>query len=285
MPRTLVIHVGAIGDFLLALPAIAALRTGGDMELAGHRERLALAVQGGIAHAAHSLDAIEFHTVFGAASEKLRDFASAFDHAIVWMRDPDNALQKGLAACGVEQVDVFPGLPETDWRHHASQYYAKCLGVAIPEKFLLDIAPMGMPLDVVIHPGSGSPGKNWPPENFDRLAADLRDTGRHVTWCRGPAELERRDLPRSTGASLRCDSLVALAARLATARLYIGNDSGITHLAAALGVPTVAIFGPTNPAVWAPRGENVRVVTGDPWPTLDEVLLVSSTPAELSRGV
>jgi ADP-heptose:LPS heptosyltransferase len=76
-----------------------------------------------------------------------------------------------------------------------------------------------------------------------------------VRWCAGPEEqLEN---------AVRMDNLYELACWLKTARLYIGNDSGITHLAAAAGMPVVAIFGPTDPAVWAPRGERVRVVSGN----------------------
>ncbi|HNT87980.1 MAG TPA: glycosyltransferase family 9 protein, partial [Candidatus Hydrogenedentes bacterium] len=63
-----------------------------------------------------------------------------------------------------------------------------------------------------------------------------------------------------------------IAGILAGARLYIGNDSGITHLAAAVGCPTVAVFGPTDPTVWAPRGARVHVVAGDPWPDAEAVL-------------
>jgi len=70
--------------------------------------------------------------------------------------------------------------------------------------------------------------------------------------------------------------LARLGRTLARARLYIGNDSGITHLAAAAGCPTLAIFGPTNPAVWAPRGANVRVIQGkEGFPTAEEVLSAS----------
>jgi heptosyltransferase III len=76
-----------------------------------------------------------------------------------------------------------------------------------------------------------------------------------VRWCAGPEEqLEN---------AVRIDNLFELACWLATARLYIGNDSGITHLAAAVGIPVVAIFGPTDPGVWAPRGERVRIVSGN----------------------
>lgn len=68
-----------------------------------------------------------------------------------------------------------------------------------------------------------------------------------------------RRIPPLPGA-VRIDDLYLLACWLARARLYIGNDSGITHLAAAVGTPVLALFGPTDPAVWAPRGPHVRVV-------------------------
>jgi ADP-heptose:LPS heptosyltransferase len=73
-----------------------------------------------------------------------------------------------------------------------------------------------------------------------------------VRWCAGPND------PPLAGA-VRIDDLYRLACWISQARLYVGNDSGITHLAAATGVPVLALFGPTDPAVWAPRGANVRV--------------------------
>ena len=104
----------------------------------------------------------------------------------------------------------------------------------------------------VIHPFSGSPKKNWPLENFRELARTLERT-MPVRWCAGA------DDPPLEGA-VRIDDLYELACWLARARLYIGNDSGITHLAAAVGTPVLALFGPaSDPAVWAPRGEHVRV--------------------------
>jgi ADP-heptose:LPS heptosyltransferase len=96
------------------------------------------------------------------------------------------------------------------------------------------------------------------------VAEELTRIGRRVVWCAGPAE-EGLSLP-ANAERLPLGSLVALAERLANAKLYVGNDSGITHLAAAAGCPTVAIFGPTDPRVWAPRGPRVRVVQGQPWP-------------------
>ena len=103
----------------------------------------------------------------------------------------------------------------------------------------------------VIHPFSGSARKNWPLERFRELAARL---AMPVRWCAGPEE--------ALEDAVRFENLYELACWLASARVYIGNDSGITHLAAAVGARVVAIFGPTDPAVWAPRGERVSVIQG-----------------------
>jgi hypothetical protein len=86
-----------------------------------------------------------------------------------------------------------------------------------------------------------------------------------VRWCAGPEE--------ALTDTVRFDDMYELALWLASARLYIGNDSGITHLAAAVGTPVVAIFGPSDPAIWGPRGERVRVLGGcGRWPQAEEVL-------------
>jgi len=269
---TLVVHSGAIGDLLLACPALIELAKLDRVELAGNPARLALVVEAGIAHAAHDLDRIEFHTIFDTPSSALRTFLGRFDRAVVWMSDPYGAIRRGLAACGIERADVHPGLPDAQWTRHASEYYAACLALGPLPPLHLAVQTEGSPLDLVIHPGSGSPKKNWPIDRFVVVAQRLIDRGRRVTWCLGPAEYDRgveRGLP---GDNLACADLVDLARRLATARRYVGNDSGIAHLAAALGVRTASIFGPTDPAMWAPLGENVCVLVGEPWPEIDAVL-------------
>jgi heptosyltransferase III len=86
-----------------------------------------------------------------------------------------------------------------------------------------------------------------------------------VRWCAGPEE--------TLDDAVRFENLYELGCWLASARLYVGNDSGITHLAAAVGTPVVAIFGPSDPAIWAPRGERVSVVSGKLEEiTVDEVM-------------
>lgn len=277
--KTLVVHVGGIGDFLLAGPAIRQLALDGPVELLGRRERLQLAVAGGIAAAAHDMDAVGFDSVFScsAPSPLLLDFLSGFDRAVVWMRAAQD-VGRVFGEC-IPDVRLFPGLPPDDWTAHASDYYTGCIGggAAMPARFRFNPRPG---CDVVIHPGSGGKRKNWPLDNFQCVAAALERQGRHVTWCTGPAE-EAMPLP-ARGARLTPERLVSLAETLAAARLYIGNDSGITHLAAAAGCPAVAVFGPTDPAVWAPLGPHVRVAMGTPWP--EPALVVASTQSLLTEA-
>ena len=100
---------------------------------------------------------------------------------------------------------------------------------------------------VVVHPFASNAGKRWPG------GVDFLLPGVELVRLRGPEEV----LP----GALHIADLFELARFLAGARAYIGNDSGITHLAAAVGVPTVALFGPTDPMVWGPRGQAVRIIT------------------------
>ncbi len=267
--RTLVVHLGGIGDFLLVCPTLPALGEGGTVELVGRRERLNLAVAGNLARAVHDADAVDLHTLFSEPSERLRSFLARFERVVAWVRD-EGGVESALRGCGITDVQVFPGLPPEDWTRHATEYYLDSLGLAAVPPLCLAIPPGETPYDVVIHPGSGGQRKNWPTGLFFELADALEVRGRCVTWCLGPAEEELR-LPN--GASvLREHSLAALAGELAAARVYVGNDSGVTHLAAAAGCSTIAIFGPTEPRIWAPRGDHVTVVQGSPWPRVQDVI-------------
>jgi len=122
---------------------------------------------------------------------------------------------------------------------------------------------------VLMHPGSGGVAKCWPLEAFVIVARQLADSGKAVAWLLGPAELER--WPAQRVASLRAEFAVLappsagdLLDVLAAAGLLIANDSGPAHLAALIGTPTVAIFGPTSPDIWRPLGPGARVIRGDP---------------------
>jgi ADP-heptose:LPS heptosyltransferase len=118
----------------------------------------------------------------------------------------------------------------------------------LPERFL------------ALHPGSGSPRKNWPAQRFAALAERLA-AGCPFLVVEGPAD-ERAAAPlrRPPAVIARGLSLRGLGALLSRAGLFVGNDSGVAHLAAAFGAPTLALFGPTSAAVWAPLGPRVRVL-------------------------
>ncbi len=118
----------------------------------------------------------------------------------------------------------------------------------------------------ILHIGSGSPAKCWPAERFEALADALPMQAVFVV---GPVEVERLgEGPIAALAGRRCTlvapSLAVLAGALAEAAIFVGNDSGPAHLAAALGIPTLVLFGPTDPAHFAPRGRRVQVFRGEP---------------------
>ena len=255
---TLMINTGGIGDFLLTFPAIKALSQSGTIHLAGYPDRLQLAVDAGIATTALSLDAIGFDSVFTQPNKRLLQVLRPADKIIVWMEDSDQTIRKNLEAITRANVHVFDPLPPEKFAHHASNYYSQCFGFPSQPPFRWTPKSSTKRLDIVLHPGSGDSKKNWPPENSEDLATQLALKGREITWCIGPAEVERiPHLP--SGQLLQSTSLCQLAQELATAQQYIGNDSGITHLAASLDVPTISLFNHTNPSIWAPKGENVTV--------------------------
>jgi len=119
---------------------------------------------------------------------------------------------------------------------------------------------------VAIHPGSGSPLKNWPIDSFANLIFQLIKGNKWKPFLiEGPADGEIifriRDLMgKETPEAIKCPDLLLLSSFLLSSQLYLGNDSGVTHLAAALGCPTIALFGPSHPEIWAPRGDSVRVL-------------------------
>ena len=135
---------------------------------------------------------------------------------------------------------------------------------------------------VAIHPGSGAEHKCWPLENFLKLSTHLRQEQMEVIFLLGPAERERWESNRvrqieAVGPVLKELALTEVTAILSCCAGYVGNDSGIGHLAGSMGIPTVTIFGPTSPRKWRPLGPNVSVCepptnAKSPWPEVGQVL-------------
>jgi ADP-heptose:LPS heptosyltransferase len=168
---------------------------------------------------------------------------------------------------------LFQALPPRGAGCHAVDFYLRQAGfdasettpaapripVPNPEN------PPGRPV-IAIQPFSGSPKKNWDLASFKTAARQLKEiSGLSVEWCAGPEE----ELP---GAQ-RFEGLDEVARWLSRASLYIGNDSGITHLAAACGVPSIAIFQASDAGVWSPRGPHIAVLQSPDVPQVVDTAL------------
>jgi heptosyltransferase-3 len=174
----------------------------------------------------------------------------SFDSIVSWYGANRAEFREQVRGMGLP-FQFLEALPEPGAKIHAADFFlgqAGGSGVAVPS---VECEPGARGDFAVIHPFSGSARKNWPLDRFRELAARL---ALPVRWCAGPEEAMED--------AVRFENLYDLACWLASARVYIGNDSGITHLAAAVGTPVVAIFGPTDPAVWAPRGKDISLVAG-----------------------
>ena len=264
---SLIYHAGALGDFITVLPAISRWRR------AHAGEKLALL--GKPAHAAISAppfdetwdaEARMFAGLFSghggrepATGEKLAAIASALVYARA-----ESPLPGALAAAGVREIvrqDPFPPSVTHVVDFHLSIFPGPVRDEERLPRIFIPQTEMMVPGPVVLHPGSGSRKKNWPLERYVELARRLIDREERVVWVLGPAE-EGTPIP-SGDVTWSALSIQELAGRLALCRLFVGNDSGVTHLAAAAGCPTVALFGGSDPRVWAPRGRTVSVITSE----------------------
>jgi len=241
--RRLIIRPGAIGDFILSLPAIEHLNVD-YLEVWAASPNLPLVrfADRTRSIASSGLDMLEF-SPDGRLLAELRNFNSI----VSWYgtnRPEFRALVEGLP------FEFLRAVPPDDCGMHAADYFAAQIGMTGTVVPQIDF-PRHDGGFAVIHPFSGSPKKCWPLARYRELAKRL-ESHMPVRWCVGPEE--------TLAEAVRIDDLYELAGWLATARVYIGNDSGITHLAAAVGTPVIALFGPTDPRIWAPRGRDVCVI-------------------------
>lgn len=274
---------GAIGDFILTLPALIALRDrwpGSRIELVGYPHVARLALEAGLVDQVRSLDQAGVAQFFSRRPEFPQEtiqWIRSFDFVLTYLHDRDGTVQGNLFKAGARQVLYASPLVD---QVHAIEHLIKPLeALALyPEHVCpkLDVPPerknwvrefvsmQGWNGDyVAIHPGSGSPRKNWPLTNFLELAARLAKLGKVPFLLTGEADqplIDELGKMKSHPPVLRGHALPEVAALLSTCSAYVGNDSGITHLAAAVGVPATALFGPSSAQLWAPRGPHVRVI-------------------------
>lgn len=174
---------------------------------------------------------------------------SRFDAIYSWYGAARPDFRDAVAALPFHFYDALPA----GNRQHATDFYCGQVGadICLPK---ITVPPVARETFCILHPFASNRAKQWPLDRFRALADLLGD----VRWCAGPEDLSRH--PGVIEHPVVIEDLFNLAKWIGAARVYIGNDSGITHLAAAVGTTTIALFGPTDPAVWAPRGGNVRVI-------------------------
>ena len=290
MNRILVVRGGAIGDFILTLPALKALRDAypdARIEILGYKHIAVLAENRFYAQAVRSIEYGPLSRFFAKNSElpaESADYFATFNLIISYLYDPDGIFESNLHRCGVKNL-LFGPAKIAKTSDHAARQLARPieeLGIRVvdlTEKIFLSeedrqfgrefLQTPSQPI-IAIHPGSGSKEKNWPLQNWIELfsrehwhvekrpslivisgEADKAQTAQlEHTW---------KDQDIRFAKNLPLPHLAAVLEH----SIFIGHDSGISHLAAAAGANCILLFGPTDPNVWAPRNENVQVVAAE----------------------
>jgi ADP-heptose:LPS heptosyltransferase len=271
--QTLLYHSGALGDFITTIPAINYWKKQHKelhIVMLGNPVIGKFATDTGIVHNFLDINQSRHAALFSDKfPQEIPDFLAPFSQIIAFA-NPDSPLIANLHASGLRYLfqAPFPSM-----RMHVVDYHLSLFTDVsklseedkIPRLEIPRNAVAGndasIPMQtgcIAIHPGSGSNKKNWPFERFMSVAGRLREKSRPIVWITGPAE-QGQVFPE-TDYLFANQPLTALASLLCECGLFIGNDGGVTHLAAALGCRTIALFGPSDPFVWAPRGINVTVL-------------------------
>jgi len=283
-PRILVIRGGAIGDFVLTLPAIKLLRDNfpdAHLEIMGYKHIVALAEGRYYAHATRSIEYAAMAGFFvpkAKLAPDLMEYFGSFHQVVSYLFDPDGIFEANMERCGVKNfIHISPKLDDSEQAalqlarplQNLALYLDDPAAVLYPSpgdrafaaRFFGDLS---MPV-IALHPGSGSELKNWPLQNWRALGDWLFTLDPAPAVLLAGGEADRKTLAALSEAwkgrhvyFAEDMPLYHLAALFERCRLYVGHDSGISHIAAAAGTPSLLMFGPTDPEVWAPANPHVK---------------------------
>jgi len=297
--RILVIRGGALGDFVLTLPAVALLREKwpqARIECLGYPGIATLGLNRFYFDAVRAMDhrgLAGFFIPDLILDPDFMDYFGSFDLVLSYIFDPDQLFRRNLQRCGLTATGSIPEtrglLVCVDPRVRNVPAVEQLARPLIRAGLAGDIRPPRLYLSegdkayaeerwggfagklISIHPGSGSSSKNWPVENWIQLAGQILkkpDWKLLITAGEADAETMAR-LRKSLPADVRIESglnLNQLAALYSKISVFAGNDSGPGHVAAAVGARCVLLYGPTDPDIWAPRSESVRALSsGGDW--------------------
>ena len=282
MGKLLFIRGGAVGDFILTMPAIELVRTGFpdlEIEILGYPSISSLAVDAGLADRVRSIEHSTMAPFFAPGAEldpETCDYFQSFDVVVSYLYDPDGFFAGNLEQAGVEtlirgpfRMDESAGPAPQQLAEPLSQlalflekpYVEVTYGE--PDR-VTDSGPL-----IAIHPGSGSASKNWALESWVNLASEIarKMPTAFFLIISGEAETETiadfLEMLDRGGVNYRHENQVALSdlgKKLQACDLFLGHDSGISHLAASTGLAGLALFGPTDPAIWAPQHPDFDIV-------------------------
>jgi ADP-heptose:LPS heptosyltransferase len=277
--RTLVIFPGALGDFICFLPALEKLARCGGVDLLARSEYGDLIFPTVTVRSVECREITQLFVPGADQDERLKCFFGSYASIYSWMGSGQWAFVRHLQTLSHGRLGIFPFRPPQS-RVHMADYYLSCVG----EKNVREIFPiirlrsdaltwgrrfwqqsvLEKKRVLMLAPGSGAKEKNWPIDFYKAVAGWWkRRTEGEVIVILGPVEVETGETEDLDDRALvvRGLNLAQLASLLLRCHVYLGNDSGVTHMAAALGVETIALFGPSDPVQWAPRGRNVTVIT------------------------
>jgi heptosyltransferase-3 len=282
--RSCIHHDGAVGDVLLSLPCFRAIGKDVAPDLICREDVGKLLAASGLVGVSYPAGSGRFSSWYtDQAAAGTLDLLDNYDRAFVFTLRDDSELVRTVRS-KVPDTQAIITIPSAGDRTHVAEFRLRQLpaplraGIAadldVPDhlrerarELLLQLFRGEHTRPVIIHPGSGGNPKCWPRERYFALAERLSAAGQAVLVLCGPAESPELRvriegfMQERPGMAMVFDADLAVVAGLAAeCGLYVGNDSGITHLAAAAGAPVIALFGPTDPALWAPRGANVRVI-------------------------
>lgn len=285
MNRILVIRGGAIGDFVLTLPALKLLREtfpAARIEILGYKHIAALAERRFYADAVRSIEYGPLSSFFAQGSDlsaELTGYFSGFDLIVSYLFDRDQIFERNVRRCGVENFLSCPA--KVTGREHAALELARPLaklGIEILDgaaRLYPSAADRTVAADllgnrhgtIALHPGSGSDNKNWPIGQWLQLSERVMEAVEQASLLVAGGEADATQLASMRAAFQPRAVLFAenlplphLAATLERCAIFIGHDSGVSHIAAAVGTPSVLLFGPTDPEVWAPANSKVQVL-------------------------
>ena len=293
--RYVLIRPGALGDALLTFPALTLLRgqrPGAHVTLIARGDILSLARASGLADATSAFDDPIWYALF----DTLPRGETAYDviegaAVVAWLGDAEGTVRRALERLGANEIVLAESRPAEGSGVHAALHLARALaplGITVPvtvnelarvlpsftapeaDEAAADAAwqSLVVPSDarvVALHAGSGGAAKRWPPQSFAAVADGLRSAGYWPLLIEGlQDDMVTAAVIAAVGgeapAVARGLSIGALVSLLRRCVAYLGNDSGVTHLAALAGGPVVAIFGPSDPALWSPLGPRVTAL-------------------------